>query len=79
MLERRGCLEPFRVKVAEARTKEVAIVGCARQVSTWASYRLVRIDEVENGYVSGYQVIEGNPADTMAWMPALEQHQACFG
>jgi transposase, IS5 family len=41
--------------------------------------RLVRIDEVENGIVSGYQVMTGNPADTTAWVPALEQHQACFG
>jgi len=29
--------------------------------------------------VSGYQVLPGNPDDTTAWMPALEQHQACFG
>jgi IS5 family transposase len=41
--------------------------------------RLVRIDEVENGIVSGYQVLEGNPDDTRSWLPALEQHQACFG
>ena len=41
--------------------------------------RLVRIDEVENGIVSGYQVLAGNPADTQAWMPALEQHQVGFG
>ena len=41
--------------------------------------RLVRIDEVENGLVSGYQVLEGNPADITAWMPALQQHQECFG
>jgi transposase, IS5 family len=41
--------------------------------------RLVRIDEVENGIVSGYQVLAGNPADSTGWMPALEQHQACFG
>src|SRR5215472_3023621 len=41
--------------------------------------RLVRIDEVENGIVSGYQVLEGNPDDHTAWMPALEQHQAVFG
>jgi IS5 family transposase len=41
--------------------------------------RLVRIDEVENGIVSGYQVLTGNPADTTSWMPALQQHQACFG
>ena len=41
--------------------------------------RLVRIDEVENGIVSGYQVLVGNPDDTTAWMPALKQHQARFG
>jgi transposase, IS5 family len=41
--------------------------------------RLVRIDEVENGIVSGYAVLEGNAADTNSWMPALKQHQARFG
>ena len=41
--------------------------------------RLVRIDEVEKGIVSGYQVLVGNPDDSTAWMPALQQHQACFG
>src|SRR6516225_1205126 len=41
--------------------------------------RLVRIDEVENGIVSGYQVLVGNPDDSTSWMPALEQHQAHFG
>ena len=41
--------------------------------------RLVRIDEVENGIVSGYEVLEGNPADTNSFVPALEQHQVCFG
>ena len=41
--------------------------------------RLVRIDEVENGIVSGYHVLEGNPDDHTAWMPALQHHQACFG
>lgn len=41
--------------------------------------RLVRIDEVENGIVSGYKVLEGNVADTDSWLPALEQHEASFG
>ena len=41
--------------------------------------RLVRIDEVEKGIVSGYQVLAGNPDDTTAWRPALQQHQARFG
>lgn len=41
--------------------------------------RLVRLDEVENGIVSRYEVQEGNPADTKAWNAALEQHQMNFG
>jgi transposase, IS5 family len=41
--------------------------------------RLVRIDEVENGIVSGYEVLKGNPADTNSFLPALEHHQASFG
>jgi IS5 family transposase len=41
--------------------------------------RLVRIDEVENGIVSGYEVLEGNAADSDSFLPALEQHQAGFG
>jgi transposase, IS5 family len=41
--------------------------------------RLVRIDEAENGIVSGYEVLVGNPADTTSFLPALEQHQAVFG
>ena len=41
--------------------------------------RLVRIDEVENGIVSQYEVLEGNPADTNSWEPALAQHETQFG
>ena len=41
--------------------------------------RLVRLDEVENGIVSGYQVLEGNAADSGCFLPAVKQHQAYFG
>jgi len=41
--------------------------------------RLVRIDEVENGIVSNYEVQVGNPADVDAWQPAISQHKAQFG
>jgi len=41
--------------------------------------RLVRIDEVENGIVSGYEILEGNAADTNSWLPAIQHHQAWFG
>jgi IS5 family transposase len=41
--------------------------------------RLVRIEEVEHGLVSGYEVREGNPPDTDSLMPALEHHKVTFG
>src|SRR5260370_3235225 len=41
--------------------------------------RLVRIDEGENGIVSGFEVVPGNRADTESWLPALAHHQECFG
>jgi IS5 family transposase len=41
--------------------------------------RLVRIDEVENGIVSGYEVAADNRADQQQWAPALEHHVALFG
>lgn len=41
--------------------------------------RLVRLDEVESGIVSQYEVLEGNPADTNSWAPALAQHETHFG
>lgn len=52
-----------------------------RKGKTWKPTefgRLVRIDEVENGIVSHYEVAAGNPADQTQWMPALEQHKKQF-
>jgi IS5 family transposase len=41
--------------------------------------RLVRLDEVENGIVSHYDVARGNPSDQQQWLPALAAHRAIFG
>jgi IS5 family transposase len=41
--------------------------------------RLVRLDEVENGIVSGYHVSVNNAADQQHWKPALEGHKEIFG
>jgi IS5 family transposase len=41
--------------------------------------RLLRIDEVENGIVSNFAVLKGNPSDTSAWIPALDGHVEVFG
>ncbi|HWI58630.1 MAG TPA: ISNCY family transposase [Bacillota bacterium] len=41
--------------------------------------RLVRLDEVENGLLSGYAIGVGNPAEQPQWLPALEQHRKMFG
>ncbi len=41
--------------------------------------RLIDIVEVENGIVSDYQVLCGNPDDGSLLLPALERHQHRFG
>ncbi len=41
--------------------------------------RVVRIDEVENGIVSHYDVAPDVPADQRQWMPAVLQHKNIFG
>jgi IS5 family transposase len=41
--------------------------------------RLVRLDEVENGVISGYAIAVSNPADQSQWVPALEHHREIFG
>jgi|HigsolmetaGSP11D_1036233.scaffolds.fasta_scaffold14120_1 IS5 family transposase len=38
-----------------------------------------RIDETESGFVTGYAVYEGNPADDELLVPAVEAHQKRFG
>ena len=41
--------------------------------------RLVRIDAVEGGIVSNYEVLPGNKADSTSFLPALEQYIGTFG
>ena len=41
--------------------------------------RLVRIDEVEKGFVSNYAIAPGNLCDQLQWVPALEAHLELFG
>jgi IS5 family transposase len=55
------------------------IIRKGKQAKPTEFGRLVRIDEVENGVVSGYLVQEGNAADSNAWGPALRNHVDLFG
>ena len=41
--------------------------------------RLVDIVEVENGFVSDYQALDGNPSDGELLIPAIERHKQRFG
>jgi IS5 family transposase len=41
--------------------------------------RLVRVDEVENGIVSNYEVEPDNQNDSDSWIPAIFQHVEQFG
>jgi len=39
----------------------------------------VWLEETEGGIISGYRVLEGNPADQDQLLPALEHHEESFG
>lgn len=39
----------------------------------------MRIDETESGFVTGYELYQGNPSDEEMLVPAVEQHQKRFG
>ena len=41
--------------------------------------RLIRVDEVDGGIVSNYEVVEGNASDQDSWAPSLTQHEELFG
>lgn len=41
--------------------------------------RVIDIVEVENGIVSDYQALDGNPGDGTLLLPALERHEKRFG
>ena len=41
--------------------------------------RVVRIDEIEHGIVSNYDVKDGNPGDQEDWSSAISQHKEIFG
>ena len=41
--------------------------------------RLIDIVEIENGFVSDYQVLDGNPDDGSLLIPALKRHKERFG
>jgi IS5 family transposase len=39
----------------------------------------VWLDEVEGGIISDYRILDGNPADSDQWQPAIDQHIVQFG
>jgi len=51
--------------------------GKARQPTEFG--HKVWLDEVDGGIVSDFRILEGNPADSQQWQPALDKHLAQFG
>ncbi len=41
--------------------------------------RVIRVDQSDDGYITGYQVSVGNPPDAGQVVPAVEHHIAVFG
>lgn len=64
------------VSIFEAHT-QVIRKGKAHKPTEFG--RLVRIDEIENGIVSEYEVKHGNPADVDDFVPAVRRHKQIFG
>jgi IS5 family transposase len=51
--------------------------GKARQPTEYG--HKVWLGEVEGGFISQYQILEGNPSDQDRWQPTLEHHVEQFG
>jgi transposase, IS5 family len=57
---------------------ETAIISKGKPAHPTEFGRLVWLDEVEGGIISGYRILDGNPADSEQLRPSLDQHIESF-
>jgi len=69
----------YEVKILSLFEQHSAIIRKGKPDKPTEFGRLVRLDEVENGIVSGYVIAPGNESDQKQWIPALEHHRERFG
>lgn len=69
---------PAEEKLVSLFEPETAIISKGKPGRNTEFGRMVWLDEVDGGIVSGYRVLEGNPSDTEQLPPSLEHHIDLF-
>jgi len=66
-------------KVVSIFEPHTAVIRKGKKAKPTEFGNLVTIQEAEHQIVTGYDVLEGRPADRAQWEPALDRHQQIFG
>jgi IS5 family transposase len=66
-------------KLVSLFEEHTAIIARGKAAKKCEFGRKVWLEEVEGGIISGYRILEGNPADEKQLLPTLENHLRMFG
>jgi IS5 family transposase len=66
-------------KVVSIFEPHTAVIRKGKKAKPTEFGNLVTIQEAEHQIVTGYDVLDGRPADRAQWEPALDRHQQIFG
>jgi len=66
-------------KVVSVFEPHTAVIRKGKQTKPTEFGNLITIQEAEHQIITGYEVLEGRPADRARWEPALDRHQQIFG
>ncbi len=69
---------PAQEKLVSLFEPETAIISKGKPTRPTEFGRMVWLDEVEGGIISGYRILQGNPNDTEQWQPSLDHHLAVW-
>jgi IS5 family transposase len=69
---------PADEKLVSLFEPETAIISKGKPARPTEFGRLVWLDEVEGGIVSGYRILDGNPSDSEQLRPSLDHHIELF-
>lgn len=69
---------PADEKLVSLFEPETAIISKGKPARPTEFGRMVWLDEVEGGIVSGYRILDGNPSDSEQLQPSLDHHIELF-
>jgi transposase, IS5 family len=69
---------PADEKLVSLFEPETALISKGKPARPTEFGRVVWLDEVEGGIVSGYRILDGNPSDSEQLRPSLDHHLALF-